>query len=200
MDTMNQNSENTTKIGVVICAYDRDAEYMGDLARSLRSCGYYTVIGYDAQKEMPTSRTVNSCDYFFSGGGHLARPNGHLRNMRNGHRILVDAGCDYSLCVTGDAVIEEPDMIPELIGVLDGNDSVHSQWGRACGTMIYFGRASVLYKALRLMKNGNPQNEKKLKAALNELGASYKIYPCRAEDKGIWETIGFHRRHGNYMP
>lgn len=198
---MNQNSESTIKIGVVICAYDRDAEYMGDLARSLRSCGYYTVIGYDAQKEMPTSRTVNSCDYFFSGGGHKTRPGGHLRNMRNGFRALSDAGCQYGLSLTGDAVIEQPERVVELIPVLDGCCSIHSQWKRAVGTMIFFGEVGILNEALELMRGFQvQQNEKKLQAALNQLGAKYQIYPCRTDDKGIWETIGFHRRHGNYMP
>ena len=186
-------------IGIVICAYDRDVEYIGELAASVRARGHYTVICYDANRVIPDVETIGSCDYFSSGGGHKDRPNGHLRNMQRGHDILSDAGCKYSLCITGDAVLDMPENIPFLIDVLDVNAVMASQWGKAVGTMIYFGRTAVLDRALQRMAPDHPQNEKKFKVALDTLGALYKIYPCKSDDKGAWETIGYWRRHGNYI-
>lgn len=188
------------KIGVIIGAYDRDVKYVGELGRSLKTAGYYVVLAYDAQSIAPDIKTINSCHYFVSGGGHLPRPAGHLRNMKRGHRILYHEGCQYSMCITGDAVIEEPEKIVDLIDILGDNNVIASQWKQGIGTMIYFGKTWMLHNVFRIMPDGITQNEKKFRRAMNELGGRAKICPCTEGDKGIWGDIGFWRRHGHYMP
>ena len=197
---MSKSIENSTKIGVVIGAYDRDVEYVGELASALKACGYYVVLCYDARESLPDIQTVNSCDAFVSGGGHKVRPNGHLRNMKNGHRILADIGCEYSLSLTGDAVLDKPEGITDLIGTLNGSDVIAAQWNKAVSTMVNFGKTEILNAAFQDMSYGHPQNEKKLKKALDNHGAKYTIYPCGEDNKGIWQKIGYWRRHGNYRP
>lgn len=197
---MKRNTENSIKIGVVIGAYDRDVEYIGELCKSLKACGHYVVLCYDANRHVPNADTVNSCDVFISGGTHKVRPPGHLRNMQRGHRELVAHGCEYSLSLTGDALIEMPEAIPGLIEMLDGMDVIAAQWNGSVSTMINFGKTQVMNDAFQAMPPGHPKNEVKLTKALEAQGADYKIYPCRKDDKGIWATIGFSRRSENYPP
>ena len=188
------------KIGVVICSYDRDLRYVGKLATSLKAYGHYVVIGYDTNNSVPDAATINSCDVFFSGGGHLIRPPGHLRNMRIGHRLLCMAGCDYSLCMTGDAVIENPAAIPSLLLALGDADVLSTQWWNVVGTLIFFGDAAIVSMAIDAIPEGAPQNERKFQKALDNLRAKSIIYPYHVSDRGMWEELGYWRRSKNYPP
>lgn len=188
------------KIGALICGYDDTLDMLGDLSASLSSAGLYTVIGYDAHDRMPDTQTVNACDFFFSGGGAKGKQDGELRSIRIGSRVLLENGCDYMIKLCGDSIIRRPEAIIELVSYLDDKDIMASQWWDQCGTMVFFGKCSMIARVFSALRSAPPQIEKRFTAALKNQKESYIIHYCVEGDMGVWETIGFSRHSENYPP
>lgn len=188
------------RIGAIIGAYDGSADNVGQLAHCLKEAGYYVVVGYDAVESLPSAQAVNSCDYFFSGGGIKGKDEGHAWAIRVGLGLLCDAKCNYVLSVTGDAIVKKPRHVLDLIEILGKNDVMASQWHQAVGTMVFFGKTWPMYRVFLEIHQGPPQIEKKFHGVLLYRKMSYIIQPCRRDDKGIWATIGYSRGRDNYMP
>jgi len=194
------------KIGVLITSYDKTANDIGALARPMMERGYYIVIGYDAHQITPSADTVNSCDLFFtgggwSGGGWSGKQFGELRNIRTGLDLVLSHGCDYVLKLNGDSIVGRPDGIPVLIKYLGSNDVMACQWWDQCGTMVFFGRSEPLVKVFSTLEPAPPQIEKRFTAALKSYEMKYQVYPCTADDQGIWgKAIGFQRESKNFPP
>jgi hypothetical protein len=194
------------KIGVLITAYDKTASDISALGQSMMEHEYYTVIGYDAHKIMPSADTVNSCDVFFSGGGWSGggwggKQFGELRNIRTGFELILSHGCHYALKLNGDSIIGRPEGIHELIKYLGDNDVITCQWWDQCGTMIFFGKPWPLAGIFSALDPAPPQIEKRFTTALNKHKMAYQIYPCTADDQGIWgSVIDFQRQNKNFPP
>lgn len=188
------------KVGVIIGAYDGSAESFGPLAASLKEAGYYVVVGYDANETLPDAEAVNSCDYFFSGGGSKGKSGGHLWAIREGLGLLCDIHCNYFLSVTGDVSITKPEKIPNLIRILGDQAVMTSQWHEEAGTLAMFGKSWQMHRVFSGIQEGPPQLEKKFTRRLRLRNITPAIHPCRADDKGTWGIIGYKRGRENYMP
>lgn len=189
-----------TEIGILIGAWDKYKQDLLLLVTTLKAAGFYTVVGYDANAEMPTADVVNHCGLFFSGGGFLDKQAGHLFQLQTGLAILRDKGYHYTLSLCGDALIDKPDNIQELIGVLGECDAITSQWWDQNGTMLFFGKTRQLERAFSIIPAGHPQIERKFTTALKSLCMTARVCECRVNNQSEWETIGFHRKYGNYNP
>jgi hypothetical protein len=186
------------KIGAIICGYDKTVNNIGKLAETLKGAGIYTVIGYDAQDAMPDTETVNSCDLFFTGGGHSGQRSGELKSLKIGIEILAGNYCEYTLKLTGDVTLSNPKKIADLVMELNGSDVITNQWNDIRGTMVFFGRTDKLKKVILDIPEGWPQLEKKFEKALIRNRVQCEIRECRKDNRGIWATIGYERGSGNY--
>ena len=190
-----------SEIGVIIRTYDRDADKLEALAKQMNNQGFFVVAGYDLVEKLPKPAAIRACDFFFCGGPWRGKQWGDIHHIREGLKVLAGHNIPFAFAINGDAEFNKPENIIVLIDKLDEADVLTTHWHKIAGNILLFGRTEKLLEAYRIIPDkGRPQHEKKMTTAFQEVGIKYVIHPCRKENKGIWDLVGYSRSSENYPP